>query len=184
MNQETLNYFNLFLGAGAILLQVVSVTALILLVYSLTKPKRSRWLDFLAEHFLFIGFLISFLASFFSMIYSEIFNFIPCHLCWYQRIFLFPLPLLFLVALWYNHKNVGKYILSLILPGLAISLYQNYFYYFGAQGVSCGDGSVSCYERLVSTFGGYISVPMLALTAFFAILVITLIRLLYTKKSI
>ena len=186
MNIDTIHYLNLILGAGAIFLQIISFVTLLVLFFG---PKKSTFLDFIEKNFLTIGFLISFFAALFSLVYSEIIKFAPCELCWFQRVFLFPQVFIFGIALWNNFrhqiseaKNVIKYSMPLILVGFIISVYQNFNYYFGEGGLTpCGASGVSCYQHLVSEFGGYISIPMLSLTVFFALLTITLVVHFYKK---
>jgi hypothetical protein len=68
--------------------------------------------------------------------------------------------------------------------GFLISLYHNFFYYFGeTSSLPCDASGVSCYQRLVSEFGGYISIPMLALTSFFALVAIVLVAHFYKKED-
>jgi disulfide bond formation protein DsbB len=179
MNPNTVHYLNIFLGLGAIILQIISVIAIFLLFFG---SKKNYFFIYLEKHYLSIGFLISFFASLFSLVYSEIIQFAPCHLCWYQRIFMFPLVLLFAVALWNKDKKVIKYVLPLLCAGFIISVYQNFGYYFGEGNAPCDASGVSCYQRLVSVFGGYISIPMLSLTAFFSLLVLTLV-FHFSKKA-
>ena len=133
-----------------------------------------------------IGFLLSLSAAAFSLVYSEVLHFAPCFLCWYQRIFLFPLVFIFAVALWNKDKNVLKYALPLTIVGFAISVYHNFEYYFAESNSSlpCDASGVSCYQHLVSEFNGYISIPMLSLTAFFSILVLLLVVHFYGKKNL
>ena len=177
----TTHYLNLFLGAGAILLQIFSVVALFLLFL---RPKKNKYLDFIDKHYLNLGFVISFLASLFSLVYSEVINFVPCYLCWFQRIFMFPLPFIFGVAIWVKDRKIVKYTLPLVFVGLVIAAYQSFVYYFGDAGnVPCDASGVSCYQRLVSEFGGYISVPTLSLSAFVALLTILLVAHFYKKED-
>jgi len=61
---------------------------------------------------------------------------------------------------------------------------QSFVYYFGDAGnVPCDASGVSCYQRLVSEFGGYISVPTLSLSAFVALLTILLVAHFYKKED-
>ncbi len=182
MNPDTVHYLNIFLGAGAIALQVISVLALFLLFFG---PKKNVFLDFLNKHFLILGFLLSLFSSLFSLVYSEIINFAPCSLCWYQRIFMFPLVFLFAVALWDKDRKVVKYALPLVCAGFFVSVYQNFKYYFSDTGsIPCDASGVSCYQNLVSEFGGYISIPMLALTTFFAFLALLAVVHFYNKETV
>src|SRR3990167_10701506 len=119
MNAENVHYLNMFLGAGAILLQIFSVIALVVLFF---RPKENKFLGFIDKHYLTLGFLVSLFSALFSLVYSEIIGFLPCVLCWYQRIFTFPLVFLFGVALWGKDRQVIKYALSLLLVGFVISV--------------------------------------------------------------
>jgi len=182
MNPETIHYLNVFLGLGVIFTQIFCVLALFLLFFG---PKKNFYLDFINKHFLVLGFLFSFIASFFPLVYSEIIHFLPCYLCWWQRVFMFPLVLMFGVALWDKDRKVMRYALPLLCVGTLISIYHNFFYYFGEQSsLPCDASGVSCYQHIVSEFGGYISIPMMALTAFFALLTLLAIAHFYGKNKI
>lgn len=182
MNIENVHYLNMFLGAGAIMLQVASVIAL---VFLFVGPKKNPYLAFIDKHYLTLGFLISFSAAAFSLVYSEIIGFLPCYLCWYQRIFTIPLVFIFGMAAWLKDRKIIKYTLPMVLVGFMISVYQNFIYYFSADASNfpCDASGVSCYKHYISEFGGYISIPMLALTTFFAILTIILVAHFYKKQD-
>ena len=184
MNIESVYYLNVFLGSGAILLQAFSVVALFLLFFRPKEKRKNIYLEFIDKHFLILAFLISFSASIFPLIYSEIIHFLPCYLCWWQRVFMFPLPFMFGVALWRKDRKIIHYAMPLLFAGFLVSVYQNFFYYFGENSnLPCDASGVSCYQRLVSIFGGYISIPMLALTAFFALLTLLTVAHFYKKEN-
>ena len=175
------HYLNLFLGSGAILLQVASVIALFLLFVG---PKKNAYLAFIDKYYLNLGFVISLAASLFALVYSEIIGFLPCYLCWYQRVFTFPLVFIFGTAIWHKDRKIVKYVLPLLSVGFLISVYQNFFYYFGeSSNLPCDASGVSCYQQLVHEFGGYISIPMLALTTFVALITIVLVAHFYKKED-
>ena len=186
MNPVTIHYLNILLGIGAIILQIFSVFVIISLFFG---PKKNKFLDFTERHFLILGFLISFLSALFSLVYSEIIKFPPCALCWFQRVFLFPQVFIFGTALWNNFKNqlsesriLVKYIIPLLSVGFIVSVYQNFEYYFSETGSTpCDATGVSCYQHLVSEFGGYISIPMLSLTAFISLIALSLVVHFYKK---
>ena len=181
MNYATVHYLNLFLGSGAILLQIFSVVALVLLFIG---PKKNKFLGFIDRHYLALGFLLSFIPSLFSLVYSEIIGFVPCYLCWYQRVFMFPLVFIFGSAIWHKDRKIVKYVLPLLLVGFVISAYQNFIYYFADTGnIPCDASGISCYQQLVSEFGGYISIPMLSLTSFLALITVVLIAHFYKKED-
>jgi disulfide bond formation protein DsbB len=183
MNFETLRYLNLFLGSGAIILQVLSIVALFLLFFMPKEKSRNFYLDFIDKHVLILSFLISLFASVFPMVYSEIANFLPCYLCWWQRIFMFPTVLMFGTALWDKDRKVIRYAMPILCAGFLVSAYQNFFYYFGENSnLPCDASGASCFQHLVSVFGGYISIPMLALTAFFSLLTLLAVAHFYRKE--
>ena len=178
---NSIHYLNLFLGSGAIVLQVFSVIALFLLFIG---PKKNAFLNFIDKHYLSLGFIISLFASLLSLVYSEIVGFVPCYLCWYQRVFTFPLFLIFGMAIWHKDRKIVKYVLPMLSIGFVISVYQNFIYYFGNTGnLPCDASGVSCYQQLVSEFGGYISIPMLALSSFLALITIVLVAHFYKKED-
>ena len=181
MNPQAIHYLNIFLGFGAIILQILSILTLILLFFG---PKKNKFLDYVDKHFLVLSFLISLFASVFPLVYSEIIGFLPCTLCWWQRVFMFPTLFLFGTALWDKDRKVVRYAASLLSIGFLISVYQTFFYYFGgSSSLPCDVSGVSCYQRLVSEFGGYISIPMLALTTFFTLLTLLAVAYFYPFRK-
>lgn len=181
MNPENVHYLNMFLGAGAILLQILSVIALFLLFIG---PKKNKYLAFIDKNYLSLGFMISLFASIFPLVYSEIINFLPCYLCWWQRVFMVPLVFIFGMAIWSKDRKIVKYTLPILIVGALISVYHNFNYYFADTGnLPCDASGVSCYQQLVYEFGGYISIPMLALTSFFALVTIVLVAHFYKKED-
>jgi disulfide bond formation protein DsbB len=181
MSSNSIHYLSFFLGAGAIALQLLTVGVLFLLFFN---SEKNKFLDFIKKHFLIIGFLLSLFATLFSLVYSEVIHFVPCQLCWFQRIFIFPQVFLFGVALWDKDKNVLRYSVPLLCVGFAIAVYQNFIYYFGNPVGACDSSGISCFQHLISEFGGYISIPMLSLTSFFVLLVLVLVAHFYDKNSL
>jgi len=89
---------------------------------------------------------------------------------------------MFGVALWDKDKRVIRYAMPLLSIGFLLSAYQNFYYYFGQNSnLPCDASGVSCYQRLVSVFGGYISIPMLALTAFLSLITLLAVAHFYRK---
>ena len=184
MDPVSVHYLNVVLGAGTIALQVFSAAALILLFFRSKEKSRNFYLDFLDKHFLMLSFFISLVSSVFPLVYSEIINYLPCYLCWWQRIFMFPGMIMYAIALWDRDRKVIRYVTPLFFLGFLVSVYQNFFYYFGGSDLPCDASGVSCYQRVVSEFGGYISIPMMALTAFGALLTLIAVAHFYKKEVV
>jgi disulfide bond formation protein DsbB len=106
-----------------------------------------------------------------SLYYSEIAGFIPCTLCWYQRILMYPLSLIILVGIIKQDKYLPNYVLPFSIMGMGVSSYH-YLIELGLlqQSATCSLG-IPCNVRWVNYFG-FITIPLLALTAFFMITVI------------
>jgi disulfide bond formation protein DsbB len=183
MNAETLHYINMLLGLGAIVLQVLSLLAIIFLLFGSKNNSENKYLSFIKNHFLEIGFFITLSAVLVSLFYSEILNYVPCFHCWVARIFIFSQAVIFAVALSRRDGNVFFYSLPLTLLGLADALFLNYKYYFNPNSAPCDASGVSCVQQLVSEWGGYISIPMLALTGFVALLTLLLVVHFHQREN-
>ncbi len=94
---------------------------------------------------LFVCWLFVTGATFGSLFFSEIMELPPCSLCWYQRIFMFPLPIVLFMGLFPFDPKVVRYALPLAIGGCAVALYHTLLH-VGiipesiapcSQGVSC-----------------------------------------------
>jgi disulfide bond formation protein DsbB len=119
----------------------------------------------------YAAFTIALVAALGSLFFGEVMKLPPCTLCWYQRICLFPLATILAVGILLRDRRVAAYCMPLVLAGLGISIYHNLLY-FGVipETLSpCTEG-VSCSTRQIELLG-FITIPLLALAAFSAILV-------------
>lgn len=125
------------------------------------------------NHFLLPAYALALTATLGSLYFSDIAGYTPCKLCWYQRILMYPQIFLYLVSLAKNDKSIALYALSLSIPGALLAAYHYLLQIGVLQTTACSTVgfSVSCSERFSTTFG-YITIPMLSLTAFAAIAVI------------
>jgi disulfide bond formation protein DsbB len=115
-----------------------------------------------------------------SLFFSEVLKVPPCDLCWYQRIFIYPLVFMMPVAIFKEDKNARHYALPVLIPGALIAFYHNLLYYGVIEKplVPCKAG-VSCTSREFEFFG-FLGIPLMSLMAFIAM--IALISLTYRKK--
>lgn len=130
---------------------------------------------------IFICWIIASVSTLGSLFFSEIMEFAPCALCWYQRIFMFPLVLILLVGLFPFDKSIIKYALPLALAGWGFAFYH-YLLYSGFIPESlqpCSQG-VSCSETYLDLFG-FLTIPMLSLISFSTI--VTLLFILKRRLS-
>lgn len=158
--------------------QVVSLVFLALIIARKLniKNKSINKLDKLVtENYITIVFVVSAFATIGSLTLSEVLNFIPCKLCWYQRILMYPIALISFVALITNER-IKKYILTLSVIGILIAGYH-ILLQFLPNVFECNDEVAKCSAVQFAKFG-YITIPVMAFTAFLLIILASL-----TEKS-
>ncbi|MEI7024896.1 disulfide oxidoreductase [Paenibacillus sp. y28] len=131
-----------------------------------------NWKPFIREQGLALSWAISLAATLGSLYFSEVKGYIPCNLCWYQRILMYPLVLLLGIAAAKRDFNITRYALPMSLLGACFSLYHVLLENIEAlkpKGASCG--IVPCDVKYINWFG-FITIPTLALTAFVLISII------------
>ncbi|MEK5061006.1 disulfide bond formation protein B [Paenibacillus sp. FSL H7-0326] len=128
-----------------------------------------------SEYRFLCAWIVSMVATFGSLYFSEIKGYTPCNLCWYQRIFMYPLTILIAIA-YYNRDNAAarRYLLPMSIVGGSISLvhilYQQIHKFVASNSiVACGP--TPCTENYFAWFG-FITIPVMALTAFILITVL------------
>jgi disulfide bond formation protein DsbB len=130
-----------------------------------------------ASFFLFSSWFISLVSTMGSLFFSEIMLYPPCVLCWYQRICMYPLSLILLLGLFPISKMVIRYALPLAGVGWTIAFYHNLLYYkiLPSFASPCVKG-ISCTSVFINWLG-FITIPLLSLTAFSLIIVSLLFSL-------
>jgi disulfide bond formation protein DsbB len=124
------------------------------------KASNSDWVV------VFICWIVASVSTLGSLFFSEIMELAPCALCWYQRIFMFPLVIILLVGLFHFDKSIIRYALPLAIIGWGFAFYH-YLLYSGIIPESiqpCNQG-VSCSETYLDLFG-FLTIPMLSLISF------------------
>jgi disulfide bond formation protein DsbB len=126
-----------------------------------TINQRASWPDY--GPYLALGTAL--VATLGSLYYSEIVGFVPCTLCWYQRILMYPITLLALVGILTRDDNLAHYVLPLSVLGMGLSAYH-YLIQVGVfpHSPACSVG-VPCGLRYVN-YLGFITIPLMALTGF------------------
>ncbi len=111
------------------------------------------------------GFVVASIATGGSLFFSEIAGYIPCDLCWFQRVTMYPLSILLLFLAWHRDNRAARYLLILPVVGAGTSIYhilvENHWV-STPQACQIGAG---CTVKWINEFG-YITIPTLALTAF------------------
>jgi disulfide bond formation protein DsbB len=130
---------------------------------------------------IFVCWLLATIATLGSLFFSEVMEIQPCVLCWYQRIFMYPLVVIFLVGLFPLDRNVVRYALPIAVIGWGISVYHYLLYsgYIPENMQPCSQG-VSCTEINLELLG-FITIPMLSILSNSAIIALLLV---FKKRTI
>lgn len=109
-----------------------------------------------------------------SLYFSEVMRLPPCGLCWYQRIFMYPLVIILAVGIGSTDPRVRLYALPLAGTGWLIAFYHNLLYYkVIPEGFTTCSLGVSCTSRQIEWLG-FITIPLMSLSAFTVILALLL----------
>lgn len=153
-------------------LALLSGGAGLILLVLLTLPPGRRWLgrEVGAETRTLLGLAcaIALGATGGSLYYSQIAGFIPCVLCWYQRIAMYPLVPILAIAAILGDRGVWRYGLPLSAAGLAIAVYHIVLQLRPALDVGACSAEAPCTMRYVAVFG-FVSIPVMAAGGFLLI---------------
>ena len=129
---------------------------------------------------LLISWIAALIATIGSLYFSEVRHFIPCTLCWYQRILMYPLAVILGIAFYRNDKGIYRYALPFTIVGMIVSGYHTVLQKvpYLQQFEMCTSG-VPCSKDYLNWLG-YITIPMMAFVAF-TIITICLVFLLRKK---
>ncbi len=132
---------------------------------------------------LYCTWLVALSAMFGSLYFSEILKFPPCVLCWYQRIFMYPLVLLIPIGIIKKDKNLPVYGLSLSLVGSIIAFFHVLLQIgiIKESLIPCSNG-VSCTTEYLNLFG-FLSIPLMSLLAFIFITLAMIFIIKTTKHA-
>lgn len=129
-----------------------------------------------------IAWFQAFIATAGSLYFSEVLHFKPCVLCWYQRILMYPLVLIIGTGVIRKDKNLPYYALPLSAMGLAIALYHNLLQWrIIPEAIAPCQIGVPCVTRYAGWFG-FITIPLLSLTAFWIITFLMIRQLKINRK--
>ena len=128
-----------------------------------------KTIETLHTHALFLSFFVALGAMLGSIFYSEIAHFPPCNLCWYQRIFMFPVAIILGMGWRWRDRGVFFYSIPLSVIGALFALYHHFIQLGIMPSIFCSASAVSCVQRFVFE-RGFVTIPLMSLTAFLLVI--------------
>jgi disulfide bond formation protein DsbB len=123
-----------------------------------------------------LAFLVAATATAGSLYFSEVAGFVPCRLCWFQRIAMYPLVPVLLVGAIRRDPAVRWYALPIAAIGAGIAAYHTLIEWRPALDTGACDASgPSCSFIWFREFG-FITLATMALVGFLTILTLLFVR--------
>ncbi len=158
------------------LLALLALTASVALVALRVVPSGRPVLRQIGASSRWLAFAVAATATAGSLYFSEVQNFIPCKLCWYQRIAMFSLALVLLIGALRRDRDVRWYAVPLAGVGLVVSVYHYLVEWFpGIETGSC-DLSAPCSSPYFREFG-FVTLSFMAGAGFLTVLALLLLPL-------
>jgi disulfide bond formation protein DsbB len=118
--------------------------------------------------FLFAAWLVAAVSTLGALFLSEIMEVAPCVLCWYQRVFMFPLVFVLGSGLFPTDRRVLRYATPLVVAGWLVALFHLLLTngYIPETMTPCTQG-IPC-SRIDVQWFGFLTIPLLSLMSFSA----------------
>lgn len=142
---------------------------------------RSQYRSSIAESAVPLAAAVATGATLGSLYFSESAGFVPCELCWFQRIAMYPLAIILGVAVMRRDRTVLPYALTLSVIGLGISAYHVQLQLFPEQSSFC-EAANPCSGRWVEAFG-WLTIPQMAGVSFALIALLASLAILTPDKD-
>lgn len=136
------------------------------------KPGSLHWIR---SYALYLAWAVSLSGTVLSLYFGEILGIEPCNLCWYQRIFLFPLAILLGIGAYRDDRNIVPYALPLATVGALVAIYHTVGQWIPElfREAVCGPGQ-DCRTPIFTLFG-FINFPFLSAAGFILIFALLLL---------
>lgn len=165
---------------SALLATLAALGALVVFIAVFLGARGDVLLAGIREVAHWLAFSVAAAAMIGSLYFSEVAEFVPCKLCWYQRIAMYSLAVILLVAAVKRDHGVTKYALPLAVIGAGISTYHYLLEWFPSIETDVCSIDVPCTTIWFREFG-FATLSFMALSGF--LLIIALMVALQTRKE-
>ncbi|GGE34224.1 disulfide bond formation protein C [Pullulanibacillus camelliae] len=124
---------------------------------------------------LYFAWVVALIATLGSLYFSEVAHFIPCELCWFQRICMYPMTIILGIACFRNDRKIAYYVLPITIIGGLFSIVHILEQKVHAFAGICKQG-IPCSGEYINWFG-FVTIPMLALCGFILITISMIVTL-------
>jgi disulfide bond formation protein DsbB len=119
-----------------------------------------------------LAWLVAAVATAGSLYFSEVADFVPCRLCWFQRVAMYPLSVVLLVAALRRDRGALWYVLPIAVAGAAVSSYHYVLEWAPSlEGGACRAVGPACADVWFREFG-FVTLAFMALAGFVSIIVL------------
>lgn len=164
MGTDSVEVFSAILSLVTLIAAVVSAVAMLMV-------RRASWASHVVDTLDEIGpwsvFVVTAGSMIGSLYFSEVANFAPCKLCWYQRIAMYSLAIISLVAALRRDRRVAPYLLVLSSIGFVVSWYHYLVEWYPSLESNVCAVDVPCTSVWFREFG-FVTLSFMAGTAFLA----------------
>ena len=120
----------------------------------------------LARYASYFAWVIALLSMAISLYFSDIRGFVPCNLCWYARILIYPLVVIIGIGIIRRDRNWVVYAAPLVALGWILELYHSLLQWgIIPEVVTKCLINVPCTAKNIDYFG-FVTIPFLGLLAF------------------
>lgn len=137
--------------------------------------------DTSAWQLVFAAWLIATISTLGALFFGEVMHYPTCTLCWYQRIFMFPLAVILPFGLFPFDRKVVRYALPLALLGAVFAAFHQILVagFIPERIQPCTQG-VPCAATVIEWFG-FVTIPLLSVIAF--LIIVALLSLAHFRSS-
>jgi disulfide bond formation protein DsbB len=171
------------LGIVGQIAAVALLAAALLAAFGAGRPLRFAR-DLMWGNELWLTFVVAAVATLGSLFFSEITDFVPCKLCWFQRIFMYPLAIVVPLMALAHDRRAARYVLPLPIIGIPITIYHILIERgVVEQAKTCLISAPGgCATKWIEEFG-YVTIPTLALTSFVLCIVFLVFAILSERED-
>lgn len=170
MDRDTVQIFSAVLGLATLF---AGITTLLAVFLEGRMSWAAAWLTQIRGAALWLMFAVTAGAMAGSLYFSEVAHFNPCKLCWYQRIIMYSLAIIFLVAALRRDKAIARYSVVLASIGIPIFVYHYLLEWYPTLESNVCSIDVPCTTIWFREFG-FVTLTFMAGSAFIFVLATSL----------